>query len=129
MDAYASQYGSIDDALQAKYVEERAAIANGDEQAIAELNEKIIELSNQMIMKEIDTDGLSLNHAELVKGCIEENGHLYDRDGNQLDRDGLVDDEYYCFQMQGFIEDDFYGTLYYATDEQGTFVKVPFNTY
>lgn len=96
---------------------------------IAELNEKIIELSNQMEMKGIDTDGLNLNCAELVKGCIEENGHLYDRDGNKLDRDGLIDDEYYCHQTQGFIEDDYYGTLYYATDEAGTFVKIPFNTY
>lgn len=96
---------------------------------IAELNTRIIELSNQMQIKGIDLDGLNLERAEFVKNCVEENGHLYNKDGCKLDNSGLVDDEYYCEQHQGYIEDDYYGTLYYATDEEGTFISVPFNCY
>ena len=71
---------------------------------IAELNEEIVNLINN----------------------LEENGHLYDCDGNRLDNHGLIDNDYYCCQHTGCCEDDFYGILYYATEEEGMFVAVPF---
>lgn len=96
---------------------------------IAELNARVIELANQMEEKEIDLEELHLERAELIKGCVAENGHLYSKDGVKLDNCGIVDEEYYCCQHKGIIEDDFYGTVYYATDEEGTFVAIPFSTY
>lgn len=95
---------------------------------IAEINQKRTELANALFEK-MDLDGLHIESAEFIKNCVAEEGHLYDRDGNQLDNCGLVDDEYYCNQSRGYLEDDYYGTLYYATDENGTFVKISFSTY
>lgn len=95
---------------------------------IALLNEKIKELSNSLCEK-IDLAGLHLETVELIKNCVEEEGHLYNSRGEKLDNCGLVDDEYYCHQTRGFIEDDYFGVLYYATDEEGTFVKVSFTSY
>ena len=93
---------------------------------IAELNEVIIDLNNNLEENGFDTDGLDFRSAYFIKNCVEENGHLYDYDGNRLDTSGLVDDDYYCCQHTGYCEDDFYGTLYYATDEERVFVAVPF---
>lgn len=93
---------------------------------IAELNARIEELTKK-VNEKIDADGLDFTTAVFVKGCMEKDGHLYTELGNKLDRDGLVDDDYYCDQSQGYIEDDFYGHLYFATDEKGTFVRVYFN--
>lgn len=95
---------------------------------IVELNHKRTELSNALFEK-MDLDGLNLESAEFIKDCVAENGHLYDRNGNQLDNYGLVDDEYYCNQSKGYLDDDYYGTLYYATEEEGTFIRVYFRTY
>lgn len=95
---------------------------------IAEINKKRIELSN-ILFEKMDLDGLNLETAEFIKDCVAENGHLYDKNGNQLDNYGLVDDEYYCSQSKGYLEDDYHGTLYYATEEEGTFIKVHFSTY
>lgn len=93
---------------------------------IAELNEMIIDLNNNLAKSKLDTDGLDFRSAYFVRNCIEEDGHLYDYDGNRLDNYGLTDDDYYCCQYTGYCEDDFYGTLYYVTDEEGVFVAVPF---
>ena len=95
---------------------------------IAEINEKRTELSNALFEK-MDLDSLNLETAEFIKDCVAENGHLYDKNGNQLDNYGLVDDEYYCSQSRGYLEDDYHGALYYATDEEGTFIKIHFSTY
>ena len=95
---------------------------------IAEINQKRTELSN-ILFKKMDLDGLHLDSAVIIKNCITENGHLYNADGEQLDNCGLVDEEYYCSQSKGYIDDDYYGTLYYATDEEGVFVKIPFTAY
>lgn len=95
---------------------------------ITEINQKRNKLTNALFEK-MDLDGLNIESAEFIKNCVAENGHLYDKDGNQLDNCGLVDDEYYCNQSKGYLEDDYYGTLYYATDENGTFIRVPFRTY
>lgn len=77
------------------------------------------------ISGKLDTDGLGLEAAYLVDGCREKNRHLY-RGDKRLDRQGLVDDLYYCYQKQGYMEDDFYGTLYFKTNVPGQFVAVPF---
>ena len=95
---------------------------------IAEINKKRTELSN-ILFEKIDLDGLHLDAAEIIKECVAENGHLYNRDGEQLDNCGLVDDEYYCSQSKGYLDDDYYGTLYYATTEEGVFIKIPFSAY
>lgn len=77
----------------------------------------------------VDLDGLVLEGAYLIDGCKERDGHLY-KDGHRLDNDdkGPVDEQYYCYQRQGYGEDDFYGTLYFKTNVPGQFVEVPFST-
>lgn len=73
----------------------------------------------------IDCDGLVLEAAYLIHGCREKNGHLY-QNGDRLDNYGLVDDDYYCHQMTGYLGDDFYGAIYFKTNVPGEFVAVPF---
>lgn len=91
---------------------------------IAGLNAAILRLS-EILREKMDTEGLDWTSAYFVDGCKERNGHLYRR-GEMLDRDGLVDDLYYCEQYTGYCEDDFYGTLYFKTNVPGQFVAVPF---
>lgn len=92
---------------------------------IALLNEIIMELCEK-VGQELDIDCLDLGSANIVRNCEERQGHLYNGNGKRLDNCGLVDDEYYCYQLQGYCEDDFYGKLYYATEEKGVFVEIPF---
>lgn len=92
---------------------------------VAGLNVRIERLS-KIIAEKMDADGLDFRSAYFVDGCKERNGHLYSN-GEQLDRDGLVDDLYYCEQYTGYCEDDFYGTLYFKTNVPGQFVAVPFS--
>ena len=93
---------------------------------IALMNEKRQELCKKL-EEEIDIDDLGMEYAKIIRNCEERDGHLYDSAGKRLDNSGMVDDEYYCYQQQGYIEDDFYGKLYYATDEKGVFVEVSFH--
>lgn len=92
---------------------------------IAGLNAVILRLS-KILDEKMDTEGLDWCGAYFVDGCKERNGHLY-RNGERLDRDGLVDDLYYCTQYTGYCEDDYYGTLYFKTSVPGQFVAVPFS--
>ena len=94
---------------------------------IALLNEKIDALCKKL-EQDLDIDGLDLRYAQIIRGCEERQGHLYDNNGRKLDNYGLVDNDYYCYQIQGYIEDDYYGRLYYATDEEGVFLEIPFAT-
>mgnify|MGYP003429945535 CR=1 FL=1 len=94
---------------------------------IALMNEKTEELSEKVAEK-IDAVCADFAFAKIVRGCEEKNGHLYNSDGKRLDNYGLVDDDYYCYQEQGYIEDDFYGRLYFATDEKGVFIEIPFSS-
>lgn len=93
---------------------------------IALMNEKR-QILCEKLEKKIDIDDFSLEYAKPVRNCTEKNGHLYNAEGKRLDNYGLVDDEYYCYQLQGYCEDDFYGELYYATNEKGVFVEIPFH--
>lgn len=95
---------------------------------IALIDEKAKELAEKVAEK-IDIDGLNIYSANVIRGCKEEDGHLYDSSGKRLDNCGLVDDDYYCYQQSGYIEDDFYGRLYYATDENGVFIEIQFSSY
>ena len=95
---------------------------------IAEINQKRTELSN-ILFEKTDLDGLHLDSAAIIKNCITENGHLYNADGEKLDNCGLVDDKYYCSQSKSYLDDDYHGVLYYATDKEDVFVRVPFSTY
>ncbi len=90
----------------------------GKNEAIRRLGEKFSE--------KIDCDGLILESAYFVTGCKERGGHLY-RDGERLDKDGLVDGKYYCTQYAGPCGDDCHGTLYFKTNVPGRFVAVPFD--
>lgn len=92
---------------------------------IAGLNAAISRLS-KILDEKMDTEGLDWRSAYFVDGCKERSGHLY-RNGERLDRDGLVDDLYYCTQYTGYCGDDFYGTLYFKTNVHGQFVAVPFS--
>ena len=85
---------------------------------------KQLELSGK-----VDMDGLGLDSAELIDGCKEKNDGLYRNKAGmeqRLDNSGLVDDQYYCYQQQGYCEDYFFGTLYFKTNVPGQFVAVPF---
>lgn len=93
---------------------------------VVKLNKRMMELSNTLFEK-TGADGLHLESAEIINDCVAENGHLYNADGEQLDNRGLVNNEYYCFQVMGYVEYNIYGTLYYATDEEGVFIKIPFS--
>ena len=86
---------------------------------------KKIERLIERCERQFDCDGLDFRSAYLIDGCAERNGHLY-QNGDQIDRDGLVDDLYYCTQYTGYLGDDFYGTLYFKTNVPGQFVAVPF---
>ena len=91
---------------------------------IAGANAKIMRLADKLSEK-LDCYGLEFERAHLIDGCSERNGHLY-QNGGRLDNSGLVDDDYYCDQHPGWLEDDFYGTLYFKTNVPGQFVAVPF---
>ena len=93
---------------------------------IAKLNEQRYSLVKKLEKDGFDIDGLDLELSYFVNGCIEKNGHLYDENGRRLDNCGLVDNDYYCSQYVGYLGDDFHGTLYYATNEKGVFVAIPF---
>lgn len=93
---------------------------------IAKMNDMQTELINKLVEKDFETDGLDFKYAYFVRNCTEEDGHLYNYDGGRLDNSGLVDGDYYCKQYKGYCEDDFYGTIYCATDEEGLFVAIPF---
>jgi hypothetical protein len=94
---------------------------------IAELNRLIEELV-EAVGTQADIDDLDLGAAYFVSDCEERDGHLFDGYGRRLDTHGLVDDLYYCKQYGGHCEDDFYGTLYFATGVSSLFVAVPFAT-
>lgn len=92
---------------------------------IAMANSRVKSLAT-LFAEKFDCDGLDLESAYLIHGCREKNGHLY-QNGDRLDNGGLVDDDYYCHQITGYLGDDFYGTIYFKTNVPGEFVAVPFS--
>lgn len=92
---------------------------------IAGLNSSIERLVKKLEDK-LETVGLQWERAYLIDGCKEKDGHLFWR-GKQVDNHGLVDDDYYCYQISGYCEDDYHGTLYFKTNVPGQYVAVPFD--
>lgn len=75
---------------------------------------KVEKLADKL-SKKIDTEGIKWETAEFVS--------MSRKDIEKID---LVDDDYYCEQHTGYLEDDFYGWLYFKTDVPGQYVKVYF---
>ncbi len=94
---------------------------------IAGMN-KAVERLGKKLSEKMDDDSIDWRYAYLVTGCKERGGHLY-KDGKRLDKDGLVDDEYYCTQYTGYCEGDYHGTMYFKTNVPGQFVEVPFEVW
>ncbi len=92
---------------------------------IAGYNAAITRLVEKLADKLDVAEGLNFGDADLISGCVERGGHLY-QGGVRLDNFGLVDDLYYCYQQTGYCEDDYYGMLYFKTNVPGQFVAVPF---
>ena len=90
---------------------------------IAGANQKIKNLIEKFKGK-TDTEGLYFESAILINGCKEKKGYLYSKNGTKLGE--LVDNDYYCYQCQGYCEDDYYGNLYFKTNVPGQFVKIEF---
>lgn len=66
------------------------------------------------------------------RNCIEQNGLLYDSngcclaEGDKWEPTGMIDNLYYVDQHSGYLEDDYYGTMYYKISDK-LFVKVSYN--
>lgn len=77
----------------------------------------------EQLETEIECDGIDWSTARLVSGLKEKPDGLY--------QDGVMiaewADECYVNQSQGYLEDDYYGHLYFKTDVPGQFVKVWFD--
>lgn len=72
----------------------------------------------EKLEEKVDLEGIHIDTARLVSMTKEE-----------LSNFDLVDDEYYVSQSRGYLEDDFYGYLWFATDVPGQYVQVYFSTY
>ena len=94
---------------------------------IVDLNNKIKILAQLFEDKFEDIDGLDFSNIYIIEGCIVKNNRLYDSKNNRLDNGGgIVDNDYFCHQTTGCCEDDFYGTMYFATEVEDTYIAVPF---
>lgn len=66
----------------------------------------------------------------ILYGCYEKDGHLYNKDGEVVSEEtcsGDLSEKYYVNQSCGYLEDDYYGTLYYMVDNKGTVVEVSYS--
>ena len=82
---------------------------------IAKCNSKIERLTDRLSERFDVGEDIEWNTAIFVS--------MKDKDLKRLD---LVDDDYYCDQHVGYLEDDFYGWLYFKTDVPGQYVRVHF---
>lgn len=85
-------------------------------------------------LKELDDvfdDGMNYDVCNIISGCKITDDGLKDEHGNILSRD-LYDwniAKYFCNQKVGYCDDDYYGTIYYPVDEEGTFAKIYYVCY
>lgn len=91
---------------------------------IAKLKKKLGKLEKDKEFKEEFDDCLWVEVGDILTGCTEKDGSLYDKAGNQICSSGLQPDGYYCNQYSGYCEDDYHGTMYYKTKRRGVFVEV-----
>lgn len=99
---------------------------------IASLQDKINKiLLRRQVAEEFD-DMTYFKVEGFERNCVEQNCLLYDRNGNYLaegsksDPTGMIDDLYYVNQHSGYLEDDYYGTMYYKISDK-LFVKVSYS--
>lgn len=85
---------------------------------IAKCVGKLKRLAEQLADK-IDAEGIDWSSAEFVTLTKEDREHFEKTNG--------VTEDYYVDQTQGYVEDYFYGYLYFATDVPGQYVKVWFD--
>lgn len=67
---------------------------------------------------------------EIYHNCTIDDEGLKDAAGNLLSDDGRCMDEpfgYFVNQSCGYCEDDYYGTMFVAVDDNGTFVGVTYS--
>ena len=93
---------------------------------IATLEIKLKELYSKISQNDIVSGCTNFNPYKILNNCREENNCLYDSNGIFLASGGLVDNLYYCDQYIGYLEDDFYGTMYLKTNKQGQFIAVDY---
>lgn len=68
--------------------------------------------------------------AEFIRGCEERDGNLYDKRGKQLNNCRRSQkDRWYTYEIADSCEDDWHGNIYVPTEEPGTFVRLPFETW
>ena len=84
---------------------------------IAKCVAKMKRLVDQLEDK-LDTDGIDWGTAEFVTLSKEDRRHFENTNG--------VTEDYYTKQYTGYLGDDYYGWLYFATDVPGQYVKVHF---
>ena len=94
---------------------------------IAALEIKLKELYSKISENNMVSGCTNFNPYKILNNCREENNCLYDSDGIFLASGGLVDNLYYCEQYGGYLEDDFYGTMYFKTNKQGQFIAVDYS--
>lgn len=87
---------------------------------IAKCNSKIKRLADK-VNEKMQTDNFSCNDIEW------ETARLVTMSRKDLEKLDLVDDDYYSEHHRGYLEDDFYGWLYFKTDVPGQYVKVHFS--
>ncbi|MEG2053987.1 MAG: hypothetical protein RR052_03515 [Oscillospiraceae bacterium] len=66
------------------------------------------------------------NICGVLHKCVISDNCLYDSEGNLLASGGLVDDLYFCSQLQGYELDDYFGTMYYPIDKKGGYICIEY---
>lgn len=87
---------------------------------IAKCNSKIKRLADK-VNEKMQTDNFSCNDIKW------ETARLVTMSRKDLEKLDLIDDDYYSEHHRGYLEDDFYGWLYFKTDVPGQYVKVHFS--
>lgn len=98
---------------------------------IAILNNKINKiLARPQVVEVFEDIGFNIDGFEY--NCTEKNGLLYHNNGNPIaegdkySSTGMIDDLYYVDQHTGYLEDDYYGIMYYKISD-GLFVKIEYS--
>lgn len=99
---------------------------------IASLQSKINKILSRNQVAEEFEDMTFFKIEGFERNCIEQNSALYAgdgyyiADGDKYEPTGMIDDLYYVNQHSGYLEDDYYGTMYYKISDK-LFVKVSYS--
>lgn len=94
---------------------------------MAKLMKKINALQEKMDKLEFFEGLLQWGCVNIYPNCSIKDGVLYDREGDELCRDGgCMNESVPCFvnQHTGRCGDDYYGTMYVKVDSRNTFVAI-----